>query len=237
LQRSYQSSQKELEEKSHKLSELTNKVKEGDNSLRQMEKLKSTLVAAEKKAALQKESDLELRRLRSEFNSLEKSRNASVKHAEALAEKFKNEQSAYKVLKSDYTKTVGQRDKRITALEARLQKLIAKTEARSKAAPVRASVKSTPKKSAPARKKKGALFAAPKEKDNLKEIHGIGPVMEKTLNKLGVTSFEQIATFKKADIQRVADAIGNFSDRIERDNWVAGARECHRAKYGKKAKA
>ena len=237
LQQNYQQSQSELAEKSKRLSELTDKVKESDTYLQQMEKLKSTLVAAEQEAALHKESDLELRRLRSEFNSLEKSRDSSVKHAETLEEKIKSEQSALKVLQTDYTKTVGQRDKRISELEARLQKLIAKAEAKPKVAPARASAKTALEKTTAPKIKKGALFAAPKEKDNLKEIHGIGPVMEKTLNKLGVTSFEQIAGFKKADIQRVADAIGNFSDRIERDDWVGGARKCHRAKYGKKAKA
>ena len=93
----------------------------------------------------------------------------------------------------------------------------------------------TAKPAANAQKSPKQLFQPPKEKDDLKKIYGIGPVMEKTLNGLGISSYKQIADFTKSDIERVADAIESFSDRIERDDWVGGARKCYDKKYGSKA--
>ncbi len=83
------------------------------------------------------------------------------------------------------------------------------------------------------RPRKKQLYTPPKEKDDLKLIYGIGPVMERTLNKLGVTSFQQIAKFSRKDIERVAGALQSFPDRIMRDNWVGGAKKEYRKKYGK----
>ena len=60
-------------------------------------------------------------------------------------------------------------------------------------------------------------------KDALQEIFGIGPVTENTLNSIGITSFEQIAHFKREHIEYVAEVLQIFPGRIERDNWVASA--------------
>lgn len=68
------------------------------------------------------------------------------------------------------------------------------------------------------------------EKDDLKRIYGIGPVLEKTLNKLGVYYFKQIADFQAKDVQWVADNIDTFPDRIKRDKWVKQAGQYYRAK-------
>jgi len=69
------------------------------------------------------------------------------------------------------------------------------------------------------------LFKAPKEKDDLKVIKGIGVVMERTLNDLGITTFKQLAEFKKADVLMVSEALEGFGDRIERDEWVGQAKQ------------
>jgi len=64
------------------------------------------------------------------------------------------------------------------------------------------------------------LFATPEgEPDDLKKISGVGPVLEKKLNELGITKFAQIAAFSAQDIERV-DTELNFKGRIERDNWL-----------------
>ncbi|MCB1518638.1 MAG: 30S ribosomal protein S2 [Hyphomicrobiaceae bacterium] len=69
------------------------------------------------------------------------------------------------------------------------------------------------------------LFEAPEgPADDLKKISGVGPVLEKKLNDLGITKFSQIAAFTKDDIDRV-DAVLNFPGRIERDNWLDQASE------------
>lgn len=69
------------------------------------------------------------------------------------------------------------------------------------------------------------LFEAPNERDDLKQIHGIGPVLEKTLNQIGVTTYRQLASFNEEDIERVTEALGIIPNRIERDDWVGGARK------------
>jgi len=68
------------------------------------------------------------------------------------------------------------------------------------------------------------LFTAPAESDDLQQIKGIGKVMEKTLNDLGVTTFEQLANFTEEDIFRVTEALDGFTGRIERDRWIEQAK-------------
>ncbi len=64
------------------------------------------------------------------------------------------------------------------------------------------------------------LFTAPEgAADDLKKISGVGPVLEKKLKALGITSFAQIAAFTPEDIARV-DEVLNFKGRIERDGWL-----------------
>lgn len=58
--------------------------------------------------------------------------------------------------------------------------------------------------------------------DDLKEIAGIGPKLEKTLNSLGVYHFDQIAAWTQPEIDWVNAAI-SFRGRIEREKWVEQA--------------
>ena len=75
----------------------------------------------------------------------------------------------------------------------------------------------------------GALFAAQEgEPDDLKEISGVGPVLEKKLHALGITKFAQVAAFTADDIAKVDDAL-SFKGRIERDNWLDQAAELAKA--------
>jgi len=62
-------------------------------------------------------------------------------------------------------------------------------------------------------------------KDDLKVINGIGPKMESILNGFGIQAWEQLAALKKAEVETVNDAIESFPGRIERDEWVAQAKE------------
>jgi large subunit ribosomal protein L19 len=69
----------------------------------------------------------------------------------------------------------------------------------------------------------GPLFTAPKgEKDDLKLISGVGEVLEGRLNKLGITTFAQVANFSDDDIAKVDDAL-DFKGRIEREDWISQA--------------
>ena len=68
--------------------------------------------------------------------------------------------------------------------------------------------------------------------DNLREIKGVGPVLEKMLNEIGIHHFRQIADFDAGDVARVAREIGRFGNRIERDDWVRQARKLHQQYHG-----
>ncbi|HUX97890.1 MAG TPA: hypothetical protein VMV47_19315 [Bacteroidales bacterium] len=63
------------------------------------------------------------------------------------------------------------------------------------------------------------------EKDDLKKISGISHVIEASLNVLDIYTFRQISKFTEQDIAAINEAIIYFSGRIERDEWVAQARE------------
>ena len=56
--------------------------------------------------------------------------------------------------------------------------------------------------------------------DDLKKVHGIGPVLESLLNNMGVFHFWQIAQFSSSDEQYVANQIKTFPNRIRRDDWI-----------------
>jgi len=59
--------------------------------------------------------------------------------------------------------------------------------------------------------------------DDLKRIRGIGVLIEKRLNSLGVSAYEHIANWTAADIERISQSL-DFKGRIERENWVEQAR-------------
>lgn len=59
--------------------------------------------------------------------------------------------------------------------------------------------------------------------DDLKRIRGIGVLIERKLNAIGIHAYEQIANWGAADVDRVSQALG-FHGRIERENWVEQAR-------------
>ena len=63
-----------------------------------------------------------------------------------------------------------------------------------------------------------------REQDNLKEIKGVGPAIEKTLNGLGIYRFNQIAEMSEYDIDRVAQQLKGFRSRIYREDWIGQAR-------------
>lgn len=68
-----------------------------------------------------------------------------------------------------------------------------------------------------------AALADPKS-DDLKQIEGIGPALEKMLQDLGVTRFAQIAAWTEAEVAAVDAQMGRFRGRIARDKWVAQAK-------------
>ena len=60
--------------------------------------------------------------------------------------------------------------------------------------------------------------------DDLKEIEGIGPALEKLVNGLGFYHFDQIAGWSEADVALVDAEMKTFKGRIARDKWVEQAK-------------
>ncbi len=94
-------------------------------------------------------------------------------------------------------------------------------KAAKKAEPKKEEPKAEAKKAAPA---KAAPKKAAAEADDLKKLSGVGPVLEQKLNEAGVTSFAQIAGWKKKDIEEFDEKL-SFKGRIEREGWVDQAKE------------
>ncbi|ADB37778.1 hypothetical protein [Spirosoma linguale] len=68
------------------------------------------------------------------------------------------------------------------------------------------------------------------EADDLKDIVGIGPFLERKLHSLGIYTFRQVANFTKEDIDKVNELIEFFPGRIERDEWVKQAKAFYERK-------
>lgn len=88
---------------------------------------------------------------------------------------------------------------------------------------------------APAAAKPAATKAAPKKAaapkaeaaagaDDLKQLSGVGPALEKKLHDAGVTTFAQIAAWTEADVAAMDEKL-SFKGRIEREGWIAQAAE------------
>lgn len=60
--------------------------------------------------------------------------------------------------------------------------------------------------------------------DDLKQISGIGPKLEKLCHALGFYHFDQIASWTAEEIAWVDANLEGFKGRVTRDDWVAQAR-------------
>jgi large subunit ribosomal protein L21 len=100
----------------------------------------------------------------------------------------------------------------VAAAAPKAEKKAAAPKAEAKA-DTKAETKAAPKKAA---KAEGA--------DDLKELSGVGPALEKKLHEAGVTTFAQIAAWTEADIAEMDEKL-SFKGRIEREGWVEQAKE------------
>jgi predicted flap endonuclease-1-like 5' DNA nuclease len=110
---------------------------------------------------------------------------------------------------SELESMFAQRSEALLAAEAREAGLLARVEQLE--AQVR-ELQQAPPSAAPAR-------------DDLRRIRGIGPGFERALHALGVDSFAAIASWTEADVARIGAALDVKAGRIQRDRWIAQARE------------
>ncbi|ETN95544.1 hypothetical protein SAMN04487906_2641 [Zhouia amylolytica] len=61
------------------------------------------------------------------------------------------------------------------------------------------------------------------EKDDLKQIAGIGPFIEKKLNDIGIFTYRQLSKMQEEDIETITTLIEFFPGRIKRDDWKGQA--------------
>ena len=110
---------------------------------------------------------------------------------------------------------------------------VAATEAKkpAKKAEKKAEPKAEKKAAPKAEKKAEAKKAAPKKAakakagaDDLTQISGVGPVIVKKLNALGVTTFAQIAAWTPEDVADMDEKL-SFKGRIDRDGWLEQAKK------------
>ncbi len=60
--------------------------------------------------------------------------------------------------------------------------------------------------------------------DDLKQIKGVGPKLEKTLHGMGIYHFDQISTWGPSEQAWMDDNLEGFKGRASRDNWVEQAK-------------
>jgi NADH-quinone oxidoreductase subunit E len=58
----------------------------------------------------------------------------------------------------------------------------------------------------------------------LKQINGVGPRLERLLNRLGLYYFDQVAGLSASDIAWLDDHLEEFKGRIQGDDWVMQAK-------------
>lgn len=116
---------------------------------------------------------------------------------------------------------------RLRAIESEIGKL-----GKRLAGPARAPRKAE-RKSAPPTRRSGqpkilsaALYG---KKDDLKRISGVGPKLERLLNKNGVYYFWQVASWSHKDIEVIDQRLDSFKGRISRDDWVSQAKHLKRS--------
>ncbi len=68
-----------------------------------------------------------------------------------------------------------------------------------------------------------ALSRPEGEPDDLQQISGIGPGIERTLHQLGIFHFRQIAAFTPENVAWVNQRL-RFKGRIEREDWIGQAK-------------
>jgi predicted flap endonuclease-1-like 5' DNA nuclease len=73
---------------------------------------------------------------------------------------------------------------------------------------------------------KPEMLSAPRggTADNLKEIKGVGPKLEKMLHGMGFYHFDQIANWTPDEVAWVNANLTGFKGRVTRDDWVAQAK-------------
>jgi predicted flap endonuclease-1-like 5' DNA nuclease len=60
-------------------------------------------------------------------------------------------------------------------------------------------------------------------RDDLQRLQGVDPMLERTLNRLGIYHFHQIARFETSDVEWLVEHVDGVPEQTIRDSWIADA--------------
>lgn len=147
--------------------------------------------------------------------------NHFVEKAEEIKDKFEKEVANNKFVKK--AEKIGEKIKKnITETVEEVKEKVDKyTDDILKEEPKKTTAKKKTTKKVVAEKKVVETITIEKSEivDNLKVIKGIGPVLEKSLNELNITSYSQIANMNVDDLANVLDAAGINSKIYDLSGW------------------
>ena len=69
----------------------------------------------------------------------------------------------------------------------------------------------------------GTFDPETQQADDLKKVNGIGPVMEKKLNQIGIFTFDQVSKMTATEYDLLDSITGSFPGRAQRDDWAGQA--------------
>jgi predicted flap endonuclease-1-like 5' DNA nuclease len=143
---------------------------------------------------------------------------SSARRREAEAQALARERQAARTWQARHQRDVAARDAEIERLRQRV-----------------AAAEEKARREYSARGHMLRLKAAPPPqggRDDLRLIHGVGPVIVERLAGLGVYLFKQVARWSEEDVDWVEARLKHFKGRIRREGWVEAARREHFKKYG-----
>jgi predicted flap endonuclease-1-like 5' DNA nuclease len=144
-----------------------------------------------------------------------------------------NRQDEHTVLRNLRTE-LASRSEHEAELEARAATLEAERDELADAlAEARAGAESAHRTLAAVRGRVAELAAAARAAapDDLKEISGVGPKLERMLHRVGIRTFRQLAELSDSEIDTLDAQLAEFRGRIRREAWVDQAKLLQADKY------
>lgn len=188
------------------MQELRTDLRSAKSASRALVTKESKLKAVVEKEAIQRAQVKELRSELNHANRLNRTADAKV----GRLEKSLKAANAKKVVSAPKKKKT-----KLRVVTTVKKKAVKKTSRSAKITRPKQGQKRDPKL--------GLLYKKrPQRVDNLQEISGVGPLLEKKLHKFGVYHFEQIAGWKQSVVDEFSKRL-SFSGRVEREQWIRQA--------------
>ena len=160
-------------------------------------------------------SSAEYDALSAKYDALGKERDDLKTNLDACRTRSASEREALEAMRAEKLELQAKLD----AAGAKRQAVPPAPAAAPAAAPVASSFTGT------ASKPEGLSAPRGGKADDLQQISGVGPKMERMLHGLGYYHFDQIANWTPAEVAWVDDNLEGFKGRATRDEWIPQARK------------